>query len=302
MWENKKIVVLLGGSSRERDISLKTGRAILESLQRQGYKAIGLDPQEQGLGKLIEEKPDAVIIALHGRFGEDGCMQGILETLRIPYGGCGVLASAICMDKNLTKTLVAAFGITVPASQSITSLAVLGTSTVPLPVVVKPNQEGSTIGMSIVREPKELQAAVAEALRYDSIVLIERFIAGTEVTVGIINGKALPVLEIVPRSGFYDYEAKYTKGATEYIVPARLPESVMIQLQRSSETIYQKLGLSGIVRLDYIVSPEKIPYFLEVNTIPGMTETSLIPKAAEKAGLSFDQVVTAMLQSVGLKR
>lgn len=300
-FEKTKIAVLMGGPSREREISFKTGHAIHESLKKQGYQVVAIDTKTKPIASLVAEEPGAAIIALHGRYGEDGTIQGVLETMEIPYSGSGILASAICMDKIITKELVTSLGITVPESQVVSNVSETESFHLSLPVIIKPNREGSTLGMTIVRNNKGLMDAIDLALQYDGKVLIEKYIAGAEVTVGLINGKSLPVLEVVPRSGFYDFDAKYTKGMTEYIVPARIPEAIADQLQQESETIFHHLELSGIVRVDYIIDKNQTPYFLEVNTIPGMTETSLIPKAAEKAGLSFDQVVEAMLSSVSLK-
>ena len=291
----------MGGNSKEREISMKTGQAILESLQRQGYQAIALDTKQEIAAALKAEAPAATVIALHGHHGEDGTIQGLLEILQIPYSGSGVLASALCMDKRLCKQLVATLGVTVPEAHVVHDLSELQSIPESLPVVVKPNQEGSTLGMAIVREAKEIKPAVTEALQHDSTVLLEQYIAGTEVTVGLMNGQSLPVLEIVPQSGFYDFEAKYTKGMTEYIVPARIPEAATQKLQQESEMVFQQLNLSGIARIDYILAKNGTPYFLEINTIPGMTETSLVPKAAEKAGINFDQVVEAILESCSLK-
>ena len=299
----------MGGKSREREISLQSGQAMLASLQRQGYNANALEAGDDLAAELLESKPDAVLIALHGRYGEDGSVQGMLEMMGIPYSGSGVLPSAICMDKALTKDLLTPIGIPVPEACLVSAIEEIATACaeepISYPVVVKPNREGSTLGIYLVAEAAELEAAVAKSLDFDDTVLIERYIKGTEVTVGVLNGRPLPVLEVVPKTGFYDYAAKYTKGQTDYIIPARIPEPVAHQIQQQSEMIFHHLNLSGVVRIDFIIESggeaSGQPVFLEVNTIPGMTETSLIPKAAEHAGISFDQVVEAMLESVALK-
>ncbi len=295
----------MGGKSREREISFKSGAAILASLERQGYSAFSIDASDDLAAELLETKPDAAIIALHGRYGEDGTVQGMLEMMGIPYSGSGVLASSICMDKALTKQLLTAEGIEVAPSCEVGAVdnlkAQFAAHPVPFPLVVKPNREGSTIGISIVTTEDALQAAVAKALEFDSTVLLEQFIKGVEVTVGLINGKVLPALEIVPESGFYDYDAKYTKGKTEYIVPARISERVAELIAQQSQLIFRRLDLSGVARADFIIDENDRAVFLEVNTIPGMTETSLIPKAAEHIGMNFDLVVEEMLASVSLK-
>lgn len=304
-FHGKKIVVLMGGLSREREISLKSGNAILASLRRQGYEVSAIEADDRVAESLQKEQPFAAIVALHGRYGEDGSVQGMLEIMQIPYSGSGVLASAICMDKALTKRLVAELGISVPKSCAISETenvsAMCRESGLACPLVVKPNSEGSTLGIMIVREADQLKRAVQDALSYDDTVLIEDYIMGTEVTVGLVNDKPLPVLEVVPTSGFYDYEAKYSQGLTEYIVPARIPNAVAQRIQDESMRMASYLEIEGISRVDYIVDADNEPYFLEINTIPGMTETSLVPKAAAAAGLSFDELAEAMLASCRLK-
>jgi D-alanine-D-alanine ligase len=219
----------------------------------------------------------------------------------IAYTGSGPLASAICMDKELTKKiLVSEMGddLTTPVWKMVNRADVeaIRESPLPLPVIVKPNREGSTLGIAIVREEKAFKPALEEAAKFDGTILVEEFIAGTEVTVAVVNGKALPVLEIVPKSGFYDFTSKYTKGMTEYIVPARIPDAMRDRLQRTSETIWKVMNLSGFARMDFIGE-----YFLEVNTIPGMTDTSLVPKAAAAAGISFEELCEQILKEASLK-
>ncbi len=295
----------MGGKSKEREISFKSGEAILNSLTRQGYNAFSIDAGDNLVSDLLAQKADVAIIALHGLYGEDGTVQGLLEMMKIPYSGSGVLPSALCMDKALTKQLVSAMDVPVAVSCVIQEgdavESACAKQTIPFPLVVKPNREGSTLGISIVSEANQLTEAVRKGLIFDDTVLLESFIKGQEVTVGVLNGQALPVLEVVPESGFYDYEAKYTKGKTEYIVPARISEASTRLLQQQSERIANRLDLQGVVRVDFIVEESGRPIFLEVNTIPGMTETSLIPKAAKAMGLSFDQVVEEILTSIGLK-
>ena len=304
-YRDKKIVVLMGGRSREREISLKSGKAILASLQRQGYEVSAIEADECLAERLTKAGPSAAIVALHGRYGEDGSVQGMLEVMGIPFSGSGVLASAICIDKALTKLIVSGLGVSVPLSCTVKAADEVSTACrdlkLTVPVVVKPNREGSTLGTRIVQDEHQLEEAVHTALGYDKKVLIEDYIQGTEITVGLINGRTLPALEVVPTSGFYDYEAKYTPGMTEYIVPARIAPDVADRVERDSLHLADMLGLEGVARADFIINSDGTPYFLEVNTVPGMTETSLVPKAAAYAGISFDELVENMLESCRLK-
>ncbi len=293
----------MGGLSREREISLRSGKAVAAALKSRGYDVVEIDVGRDIAGRLQQEKVDLVFLALHGRYGEDGTMQGLLEILGIPYTGSGPLASGIAMDKVLTKRLVEQAGIRTPHWKTISRNEVpqVNVSPLPLPVIVKPNSEGSTIGTLIVREEKEFRPALEEAAHYDRVILIEELIEGTEVTVGCVGGKALPVLEVVPKSGFYDFTSKYTKGMTEYIVPARIPKAMSDHLSRVSERIYALLNLAGFARADFMISTSGNDYFLEVNTIPGMTETSLVPKAAAAAGISFEELCETLLKEASLK-
>lgn len=297
-----KIGVLLGGLSKERDVSLRSGAAVAKALRAKGYDVIEIDAGRDVAERLKAEGVSAAFLALHGRYGEDGAMQGLLEILGIPYTGSGPLASAIGMDKELTKRLVAPTGVKTAAWKVIKrdEVGAFRTSPLPLPLVVKPNREGSTIGISIVRTEEEFIPALQDAAKLDETILVESFITGAEVTVAVVGGRALPVVEIVPKSGFYDYASKYTKGATEYVVPARISDEIRDRLQKTSEKIWTLLGLSGFARMDYIVASDG-EHFLEVNTIPGMTETSLVPKAAAAAGISFEDLCEEVLKGAALK-
>lgn len=250
-------------------------------------------------------RPDVVIIALHGKFGEDGTVQGLLDLLGIPYTGSGVLGSALAMDKIVSKKLLAAQGIPVPASVDVMSRSEVDArdlvkevrDSLGFPVIVKPNRQGSTIGTTIVRNPNELISAVREALRYDDQALIEEFISGTEITAGLLGNnepEVLPLVEIVPAGGFYDYKAKYTPGATEEIVPARIPEEVARCARGIAVAAHKALRCRGMSRVDMIVRAGE-PFVLEVNTIPGMTPTSLLPRAAEAAGISFPDLLDRLI-------
>jgi D-alanine-D-alanine ligase len=303
--KNKKIAVLLGGLSKEREVSLRSGAAVAKALKSRGHDVTEIDVGRDLPEKLKSSGAEAAFLALHGRYGEDGTVQGLLEVMGIPYTGAGPLASALCMDKVLTKkVLVSEMGASIltPAWKVAKrdTVGAIHESPLPLPVVVKPNREGSTIGISIVREEKNFKAALEEALKLDETVLIEEFIEGMETTVSVLNGRALPVIEIVPKSGFYDFTSKYTKGLTDYIVPARIEDKVRDRLQKTSGAIWKVLDLAGFARMDFILRGDGA-YFLEVNTIPGMTETSLVPKAAAAAGISFEDLCEDVLKGASLK-
>lgn len=300
--KTKKIAVLMGGDSAERQISLRTGAAVLKALHSRGYDAYAIDTAQDPAGQLLETGAEVAFIALHGRHGEDGTMQGLLEILRIPYTGSGVLASSLAMDKVATKKILLYHGQPTPEfsvfrrGQDVSGVS----SASPFePLIVKPAREGSTIGIVKVSSPAELPEAVETALKHDDCLLIERFIQGREVTVGVLDGEALPVLEIVPKSGMYDYHAKYTAGQTDYLLPAPLDEALSHQIQRSAEAVCNAIGCQGAARVDYMVCEQEF-YCLEVNTIPGMTETSLLPKAAGFVGIDFEELVERILCSAGL--
>jgi len=303
MLTDKKIAVLMGGTSAEREISLKSGRAIEASLRRQGCTVVAIDPDETIAEQLHREKIELAVNALHGRGGEDGAIQGLLEILGIPYTGSGVLASAIGMSKVMTKRVLEACGIPTPAYSVLRSSrsAEAGARGLPAgfkcPVVVKPSCEGSTIGVTIVESPAGVAGAYAEAFRHGGEILVEEYIPGHEVTAGILEDAALPLVEIVPKEAFYDYKAKYTKGATDYIVPARLPEEVTRTVQRLALKTHRAIGCRGCTRVDFRVTPDGRPFVLEINTVPGMTETSLLPKAAAADGISYDQLVAQIVRS-----
>ena len=336
-----RVAVLMGGLSSERGVSLSTGKQILESLNSDKYDAFGVDAALlpgssrrclEGAASEVEAvakaqkaleqsvqlasvkdiagsnsalRPDVALIALHGRYGEDGTIQGMLELMGIPYTGPGVLASALAMDKSMAKKVLAADGIQVPASVDFVvqkgewneseiaeAIAEMG-----YPVMVKPSRQGSTIGMTKVIAPEELNYSIREAARYDEQIIVERFVSGTELTVGVLgndNPVALPVIEIVPHGGFYDYHAKYTPGATEEIVPARISEEATAKAQEIALAAFKSLGCRGVSRVDIIADGMDM-YVLEVNTIPGMTPTSLLPQAAAAAGIPFDQLLDKII-------
>lgn len=302
--DEKPIAVLMGGLSAEREVSLRTGKAVLEALKRSGHAAFGIDVGRDLPSRLTWQQASKVFIALHGRFGEDGTVQGLLEMMRLPYTGSGVLASSLAMDKVVTKKLLVYHGLATPAFTECTA-ADLAKGQLPdcppLPVVVKPAREGSTIGMSLVRDQARLREALQEALRHDQLVLIEEFIAGREVTVGVLDGEALPIVEVVAEGGFYDYDAKYHSASTEYLLPAPLDPELYGALQRTAVEVFNILGCAGAARVDFMIRGDQF-FCLEVNTIPGMTETSLLPKAAAAAGISFDQLVERILAGAELNK
>ncbi len=300
MTTKLKIAVLMGGTSAEREVSLSTGRQILNALDPEKYAVTALDTQDMPalLASLTENRPDVCVIALHGRGGEDGTLQGLLDLLGIRYTGSGVLASALAMDKAMSKRVLTAAGVLMPQDVTLKRGETMPTGAMPLPLIVKPNAQGSTIGMSIVREASEMDAAVTLAFQNDDTVLVEQFITGTEITVPILGNdvlEILPIVEIVPAKGFYDYEAKYTAGATDEIVPARIPDAVAAEARRIAALCHQTLGCRGMSRTDMIVTAQNEIYTLEVNTIPGMTPTSLLPRSAEAAGFPFPKLLDKII-------
>ncbi len=284
----------MGGTSSERKVSLRSGEAVFSALKRKGYDAVCIDAAE-GMESLIQKyRIDIVFLCLHGIPGEDGTVQGFLEVLGLPYTGSGVLASALAMDKIMTKQFLQVRGIPTP------EFAVIEKEKdrypgVPFPAVVKPALEGSTIGITRVEKRRELKEAVRKAFGYGSRVLIEKYIRGREVTVGILGDRPLPVIEVRPIGGFYDFSAKYTVGRTEYLVPAPISGRMTRKIQNLALSAHRLLGCRGGTRVDMMIAEGNRPLVIEVNTIPGMTETSLLPKAAREAGIPFDDLVEQIL-------
>jgi len=300
----QKIGVLLGGQSAEREISLRTGTAALQALEAEGYDVVGIDPDRNLAAKLRQEAIDVAFIALHGRHGEDGTVQGQLEMMQIPYTGSGVLASALAFDKLVTKQLLLYHEMPTPGFlvfEAGDDRQALLERCRHFPLVVKPAREGSTIGITIAHDAPELLSGLDEALQHDRKVLVEDYIQGSEVTVSVLNGEPLPIIQIVPKSGFYDYQAKYTSGQTEYILPAPLDHVLYNRLQDVSAAACRLLGCRGAARVDFMVY-EKEFYCLEVNTIPGMTTTSLLPKAAAHAGITFNELTQRILEDADLDK
>ncbi|GLR63142.1 D-alanine--D-alanine ligase [Marinospirillum insulare] len=298
-----RVAVLMGGCSAEREVSLRSGNAVLDSLLRSGVNAFGLDLGEQALTQLMAEKIDRAFIALHGRGGEDGSIQGALEWLRIPYTGSDVMASALGMDKFKCKQVWQGLDLPTPASSLLNPtsdpdelVAKLG-----LPLMVKPAHEGSSIGMSKVVSVEQLSAAYKEASRYDTRILAERFVSGPEFTVSIVDGQALPVIGLKTSHDFYDFNAKYQATDTEYLLPCGLTASEEQALQVLALEAYHAVGCESWGRVDIMVDENKQSWLLEVNTSPGMTDHSLVPQAAAHVGISFDQLVLKILATANLK-
>jgi D-alanine-D-alanine ligase len=289
----------MGGRSAEREISLKSGSMVLAGLRKSGVDAHAFDPRDHALHELKAQRFERAFIALHGRFGEDGTVQGALEYLGIPYTGSGVMASALAMDKWRTKLLWQAAGLPTPAWE----LATAGTdpvglaSRLRLPLMVKPAREGSSIGMSKVTTVEKILPAVELAARYDEVVIAERFMEGAELTAGILDGEPLPLIRLETPREFYDYEAKYFADDTRYILPCGLPAGEERSLQSLALEAFRVLGCGGWGRVDLMLDGAGRPYLLEVNTVPGMTDHSLVPMAARARGISFEDLCVRILES-----
>lgn len=308
--KNQVVAVVMGGPSAEREVSLNTGAAIANALREYGYTnvvEIDLDPRNFGK-QLAESKAEVVFNAVHGLYGEDGRLQTLLEIREMPYTGSGMIASVSCMDKVITKRMLRDAGISTPAclivNKKESGIKEKIMQRFSLPVVIKPASQGSSIGVEIVKEEKQLDEALTNAFKYSRDILVEEFIGGKELTVSMMqkDGEvvALPVIHIAPHSGMYDYHSKYTKGATEYICPADLDEETTKKVQEISKKAYEVLGCSGVARADVMLDEEGNGYVLEINTVPGMTATSLVPKAAAAAGISFPELCNIILQSASV--
>ncbi len=298
---SRRVGVLYGGPSAEREVSLVSGKEVAGALQRRGYRAVSLiDAGADLAAQLRKRRIDVVFNALHGKIGEDGCVQGLLEVMGIPYTGSGVTASALCMDKVLVKQVLVRNRIPTPSYQ-VVSADETAASRLPLPVVVKPRAEGSSIGVGIVRRQRDMAGAVREAWRFDRDALVERYVPGKEITVGLLNGEALGVTEIRPAKGFYDFNAKYTSGMATHIFPAPLPGPLYRRAMALATRVCRTLGCEGAPRVDFRISPERRLYVLEVNTLPGMTPLSLLPEIAAGVGIGFEDLVERILDGAALK-
>ena len=301
-----KIAVLCGGMSSEREISLRSGKNVLAALKRLGYTNANIvDVSENVMNDLKDY--EYAYNTLHGKFGEDGCIQGVLEILKIPYTGCGVMSSAICMNKEYTKKIMATAGL--PLISSVYLLKgeepIKKVEGLNYPLMIKPVSEGSSFGMSKVNNESELVEAVKEARKYNSEILIEEYLVGIAATVGVLekDGKAFvtEILELRPKNEWYDYEAKYTKGMTEFILPAELSPEMTEVVKRYAVKAFEVCGCSGVSRVDFLIVND-VPYILEINTNPGMTDTSDLPAQALAGGINYDSLVDMVLHSAGLNK
>jgi D-alanine-D-alanine ligase len=299
-----KVAVLMGGRSAERAVSLKSGERVLAALKAKGVDAHAFDPKERGIGALLEERFERAFVILHGRYGEDGTIQGALELLGIPYTGSGVLASALAMDKWHAKLVWQSCGIPTPRCELLqhdSDMQAVATR-LGLPLMVKPANEGSSIGMTKVKIARDLSEAYALAANYDSVVIAEAFVEGVELTAGILGDKPLPLIKLETPREFYDYEAKYQSDDTRYLIPCGLPPDAERIVQDEALFAFKALGCSGWGRVDLMLDRTGKPYFLEVNTSPGMTDHSLVPMAARHAGLSFEDLCLRILESARLEK
>lgn len=292
-----KVAVLLGGCSAEREVSLASGTRIFEALQNSGIECCCIDPVDGLVSQLVEQKPDRVFIALHGPRGEDGTVQGLLDQMDIPYAGSDIMSSALAMDKYRSKLLWQAVGLPTPDFMLIERVESLDCCAELLPAFVKPSLEGSSVGISRVDQEQDLLPAWEQASEYGGGVLVEQFIDGPEFTVAILNGQPLPAIRIESAESFYDYDAKYISGNTQYHLPCGLSESKEQELQALAMTAFETLGCSGWGRVDFMQDERGRFWLLEVNTVPGMTETSLFPMAAKSVGLCFEALVLEIMKS-----
>jgi D-alanine-D-alanine ligase len=305
-WSGKKVAVLYGGRSVEREVSLRSGAACAEALASRGHDVALVDVDLDVAARLRADRVEVAFLnGLHGRWGEDGCIQGLLESMGIPYTGSGVLASANAMDKVVSKLLFRDAGLKIieyrtfpPSRADRITVADLPFG---LPAVVKPSSEGSSVGVHIVRDAAALTTACEDAARYKGDLVVERYVRGAELDVAVLDGEALGAIEIVPSNEFYDYEAKYTPGKTQYFYPARLPVEHVRRACEAAERALDALGCAGVTRVDFIVAPDGTPFVLEVNTLPGMTATSLVPKIAAGNGISFPELCDRLLDGAALR-
>ncbi len=305
LLKDKKIIVVCGWISREREVSLRSGKKIYEALLKKGYNTILVDPKEDGWEPVLNG--DVIFIALHGKPGEDGAVQGFLETFNIPYTGSGVLASSLAMNKIASKKIFIASGIPTPmyvslnSDESVESFISRTLETIGLPLVVKPVSEGSSIGVSIIKKEEELEPTIRETIEKFHDIFVEKYIEGREITVGVLEIDeeivALPILELVPKKEFYDYNAKYTAGMTEFIIPARMNEEKYKLAQELAILAHKSLGCVGFSRVDLVTDKDDNPYVLEVNTIPGMTDLSDLPAMAKAYGIEYEDLAEIMLYS-----
>lgn len=303
------IWVVMGGPSSEAEVSRRTAQAIGNALTAAGHRIEMVEFAPGAFVQRLEKEPPAVVFnALHGKYGEDGAIQHLLEMMNIPYTGSGPLASAVTMDKVISKRLFQQAGLpTAPFAEYRKDMPAAEIATdimerFSFPVVLKAAEQGSTIGITIVRSQEELVPAIEKALAHDAWMLAEAYLGGKEFTVSILDDRALPVIQIVPHSGMYDYESKYTVGATDYLVPAPIEDALRDEMQELAEKACHALGCRGVARVDFMTDAQGRPFVLEINSVPGMTETSLVPKAAKAAGIDFVELCETILQSASVRK
>ena len=303
-----KIAVLYGGVSKEREVSISSSKGIIDALKKNGHDVVAIDFHPERLHEIIELKVDLVFIALHGKFGEDGSIQGLLDMLNIPYVGSGVLASALAMDKYKAKQLFESVNIPTAKGKlyrimdttDVTEIVEDIVNNFSVPFVIKPNREGSTVGLTIVKKHDEINEAIERATESDEYILVEQFIKGKELTVPVLGKMneetALPIIEIIPKNELYDYESKYSEGGSEHIIPARISDELTEQIQNYAVRAHQALGCETYSRADFLLTDDGKPYILEVNTLPGMTPTSLFPDSAKAVNMSYEEMVEKLVQ------
>ena len=294
--KNKKIGVLYGGLSSEREISIKSGKAVLSALKRLKLKAVGIDATRDVAEKIKKANIDIAYVILHGPMGEDGTIQGMLEIMGIPYTCSGVFASALSMDKDISKKLFRCNGIPTPDWTVIKQFEPFR-EIKKYPVVVKPVSQGSALGLTIVKKASQFVVAAKEAFKYDNEIMVENFVSGKEITVAVLNGKALPVIEIVPKGEFYDFKSKYQKGGSRHIIPARISSRAYSNAQSYAEEIFKIFKCKTLCRVDMMIDKSNKIWVLENNTIPGMTATSLVPDASKAVGYDFNNLVLKIVES-----
>lgn len=306
--KNSKIAVLCGGMSSEKEVSMRSGKGCFEALKRLGFNNAELVVVDENIAEVLKNGNfDYAYNALHGKYGEDGCIQGILEILKIPYTGCGVMASAVCMHKEYTKRILSTTDIPLIKSVYVRKGedVVEKTKDLKYPLITKPVCEGSSFGMTKVNTPDELVSAYNEAAKYNPDVLIEEYLVGVGCTVGVLENDGKPfateILELRPKNEWYDYEAKYTKGMTEFILPAELSPEMTKRVKELAVKAYETAGCSGVSRVDFLIV-DNVPYVLEINTSPGMTETSDLPAQSDAMGIDYDNLVLLIMNSAGLNK
>ena len=296
-WTNKTVAVVCGGPGSEREISLRTGAAFADALRSSGVSPLVIDLLPEHVNALVDANPDVVLNALHGLYGEDGALQGLLEILAIPYTGSGVQASAFAIDKIRSKCVFERFGVRTPGWTIVDEAN--APMPMPAPFVVKPSLEGSSVGISVVHEAAEWPAALTLARSKRGAVLVEEFIAGRELSVGVFDQEIMGIIEITSADGWYDYDAKYERSDTSYLPLTDAPESVVSEVRSQARLAYDCLGCRGVARVDLMLRDDGVPFVLEVNTVPGMTATSLVPKLAASNGVPFEKFVLSLLDSAG---